>query len=200
MSFREMALATILTTASAVSVHALEAGENNAAEAGVSVGGVGAEADAGAQVDAGASVGAAGEADADTGVSVGGGAGLGGTAELGAKSPSDSSETTSAIDPETGAAAQALSDLNEGTPIMSADGQVIGQVDATREAQDGRKQAVISVDESAELAASRIAVDLRSLNQDATGAVEYALSLAELRSSVNASVNANANANAEMND
>jgi len=190
MSFREMALATILTTASAVSVHALETGENNAAEAGPSVQADSSDNSVGAQAGADASV------DAETDVSVGEGASLGGTVNLGAKSPSDSSETTSAIDPETGAAAQALSDLNEGTPIMSADGQVIGQVDGTREADDARRQAVISVDESADLAANRIAVDLRSLNQDATGAVEYALSLAELRSSVNASVNANA----EMND
>lgn len=178
MSFRKMALATILTTASAVSVHALEAGENDAAEAGASVGGVGAEADAGAGVSAGA--------------------GMGGTANLGAKSPSDSSETSGAIKSETGAAAEAMGGLNEGTAIMSADGQVIGRVDATREAEDGRRQAVISVDESADLAASRIAVDLRSLEQASTGTVEYALSLAELRSSVNASVNANANA--DMND
>ncbi|WP_372922926.1 hypothetical protein [Roseovarius sp.] len=202
MSFRKMALATILTTASAVSVHALEAGENDAAEAGASVGGVGAEADAGAGVSAGASVGAGGssnaDADADADAGVGGGAGMGGTANLGAKSPSDSSETSGAIKSETGAAAEAMGGLNEGTAIMSADGQVIGRVDATREAEDGRRQAVISVDESADLAASRIAVDLRSLEQASTGTVEYALSLAELRSSVNASVNANANA--DMND
>ncbi|MCZ0811618.1 hypothetical protein N5A93_05185 [Roseovarius sp. EGI FJ00037] len=202
MSFRKMALATILTTANAVSVHALEAGENDAAEAGASVGGVGAEADAGAGVSAGASVGAGGssnaDADADADAGVGGGAGMGGTANLGAKSPSDSSETSGAIKSETGAAAEAMGGLNEGTAIMSADGQVIGRVDATREAEDGRRQAVISVDESADLAASRIAVDLRSLEQASTGTVEYALSLAELRSSVNASVNANANA--DMND
>ena len=193
MSFRKMTLAAILTSASALAVHAQDVGGGAQAGGGVgAVGGLGENAGTGTGANAGfgnadAGVGDSG-ADRDTSDA---GANVG--ADAGAEAAA-----SDAMNSASGVAAQALNGLNEGTSIMSADGQVIGEIAGTRTADDGRTQALISVSESANLAANRIAVDVRSLEQDATGAVEYAMNLADLRASVNASVNAKADAG--MND
>ncbi|WP_146193099.1 hypothetical protein [Maritimibacter sp. 55A14] len=163
MTFRTITLATVLTGATAMSAYALEAGGSVGVDAGVS-----------GAVDGVGDVGTSTGADVNAGVEA------------------DTQGAAGTIATATDAATDAAASLQAGTPIVSADGQLIGEIEATREAEDGRTQAIIAVNESAGLSAGQIAVNAEGLKKTSAGTVEYGHSMADLRAGVEAQVGANA--------
>jgi hypothetical protein len=183
-----MALVTILSGATAIPAYALDVGVDGNVDAGVSgavdsAGTIAATTDAdvntSASADTKTNADSTTSADANTG------------ANVDADVAVDTQDATDTVGAATNAATAAAVGVQVGTPVMSADGQLIGQVEATRETDDGHTQAVISIDESADLSAEKIAIDVERLKKDADGAMEFGRSMTELRAGIKAQADGN---------